>query len=246
MKNTLKSLENEVAEKDFENFDGYDADGFDADGFDADGYDADGYDMDGNYDDSYDDSYDESYAGKSGGKSVPLSEQTLDVTITSTALVPKLVKLFAGNRNGNAANNGNDALVTVTSNGSAAGYSQLLETAKSSPMVIRGITIFVNNATQLSNQIDFIEYLPGGSEMKQPFRPSSRRKSSNFNPNIIEASGLTFDISGNHEISFIINASEVVTFTLFVQSKVDVANLNKGRSAVEKKRPAKRSRRSRR
>ena len=245
MKTTLKGLENEVLEKDFENFDGYDADGFDAEGYDQDGYDMDGFDRDGNYDDSYDDSYDENYSGK-GGKSVPLSEQTLDVTITSTALVTKPVKLFAGNRNGAAANYGNDPLVTVTSNGSVAGYGQLLETVKSSPMVIRGITIFVNNATQLSNQIDFIEYLPSGSEMKQPFRPSSRRKSSNFNPNIIEATGLTFDISGNHEISFIINAGEAVTLTLFVQSKVDVANLNKGRSAVEKKRPAKRSKRSRR
>lgn len=242
MKTTLKGLENEILEKDFENFDGFDADGFDADGFDADGFDADGYDMDGNYDEAYDESYDESYSGKSG-KSVPLSEQTLDVTVVSTATTPTLVKLFAGNRNGNAANYGNPTTTTVTSNGSAAGYGQLLETVKSSPMVVRGITIFVNNATQLSNQIDFIEYLPGGSEMKQPFRPSSRRKSSNFNPNIIEAAGLTFDISGNHEISFIINAGEQVTFTLFVQSKVDVANLNKGRSAVERKRPAKRSRR---
>lgn len=240
MKNTLKNFEMEISEKDFENFDGFDADGFDADGYDAegydmDGYDAEGYDMDGNYDESYDDF--------NGGQTLPLSEQTIDVTVTNSTAAPLPAKLFAGNRNGLIANYNNPVGIIVTSNNSVAGYGQLVETLKSAPMIVTGMIIFVTNASQLSNQIDFIEYQAGGSENKQPFRPSSRRSSKDQQANIIEAKGLKFTISGNHEMSFVINANELVTFTLFITNKVDLTNLNRGRSAVEKKRKPKRRRR---
>ena len=235
MKNTLKNFENELLEKDFESFD--------ADGYDADGFDAEGYDMDGNYDESYDEGYDEGYDDFNGKQSLSLSEQVLDVVVTNSTGAALSAKLFAGNRNGNVPNYNNPAGIVVTSNNSVAGYGQLLETVKSQPMTVTGMTIFVANAAQLSNQVDFIQYQAGGSQNTQPFRPSSRRSPTYQQPNIIEVKNLKFDISGNDEMSFVINANEQVTFTLFVSHKVDLANLSRGRSVMVQKRKPRRKKR---
>jgi hypothetical protein len=144
---------------------------------------------------------------------------------TETAII------FGRNRYYAEPNYGSGANVTITMAVASVTYAQLLQQSASEPFEVVKIRLSSTSPNQLDQSITYVKSDSNGSQAETPITVTSYLSPDQFQDSLRDID-YRLQIDGNTHLAYPIVASGLVTMSIYIQAKVNIAKPLIGKGAV--------------
>lgn len=157
----------------------------------------------------------------------------IKITNGSTAelAAPLEAKIFGFNKNSSLANFGSAEGIRITTGISNTTYAQLLAQSQNEPFEVVKMRISTTNVSQLENSI-LLSVSNSNGDLQQEQIDVSSYLSPNQNQDNLRDIDRTFDVDGNTELSYVIEADTTVTISFYIVAKINMTRTLRGRNAI--------------
>jgi hypothetical protein len=158
------------------------------------------------------------------GRTLTISVQNTNTATTKTAYI------FGSNYDLTDALQ--DAAIAITV-AEASSYLTLKTDLLSSPIRILGARFNVTTVPQLSQPWNVIRQTPTGEYDSRYIQPISYRSAQNTIQTQVDMMSFALLVTKDVRLSFVLKASEIVTFTFYIKEKLDTSDILKGQNVVK-------------